>query len=102
METDSMARFKEKIRNDKLWISTEVWSSQHLKDDIMTKSQFRKWAKGNPEMFSFLSELQATLKKALHRQMIASAIIIQRRYRSRLRERLQQVVLDAVKKTHAT
>jgi Ca2+-binding EF-hand superfamily protein len=96
MEADSMGRFKEKIRNDKLWISQQVWESEHIKGHNMTKAQFRKWASNNPNTFVFLHELQVTLKKALYRQKIMSAIMIQRAYRARLRTKLRQVVTGAV------
>ena len=82
-----MNRFKEKIRNNLEWLPDQVWQSEHITGDSMTSSQFRKWAKKNPNMFSFLDELQVTLAKALHRQKITSATIIQRAYRAKLRYR---------------
>ena len=96
IETDSMGRFKEKLRHDKLWISQQVWDSEKIKGDVMTKAQFRKWAQKNPQMFSFLEELRFTLKKALHRQKLAAILSIQRAYRRRIRENFKQLVVDAM------
>lgn len=100
METDSMARFKEKLRTNQTRISDAVWEDEHILGDLMSKSQFKKWAEKNPSTFAFLGEIQATLKKALYRQKIKSAIVIQRAYRARLRAKLQQLVHTVMVKEH--
>lgn len=98
METDSMGRFKDKIRTNETWLADQVWASEGITSDAMSKMQFRKWASNNPEMFTFLKELQATLRKALYRQKVAAALKIQRAYRAKVRARLVQVVSDATRK----
>jgi len=82
LETDSMPRYKEKIRKQGTWFADHVWKDEKLGNSSMTPAQFRTWAEKNPGAFSFLEDLQLALRNAENRQKSMATVRLQRWWRS--------------------
>ena len=81
LETDSMPRFQTKLRKDPRFLADQIWKEEKLSGQAMNRSQFRRWAKRNPGVFSFLDEFNRVLRRAEYKQRIAAAVRIQRAFR---------------------
>ena len=98
METDSVPRYKDKIKSRGTWLADQVWKAEGLGDRSMSRSKFRAWAEKNPGIFSFLEDLQLALRNAENRQKYMSALRVQRWWRGRKARPLLAAVVQQVRR----